>query len=305
MEKYMLAAVDIGSNSARLLIKSINKKLYLGEPVSFYKELFFRMPLRLGMDVFTIGEISAERQEMMIHTMKAFKQLMKSFSVTNYRICATSAMREAKNGKEVVKKVEKETGLCIEIISGEEEASIVYEKNLEGFEHNLDTYAYVDVGGGSTEIILVKDKKMVYQKSFRIGTLRMLNPKNEESDLAVMEEMKSELTKQTEGLDHVDIIGSGGNINKLYKLSPNKSKKTSSFTISTLTTVYESLKPLSVEKRMTIYSLRRERADVIVPAAEIFLSIAGIMKSQRIYVPMLGLADGIIDKLYAKLLEKK
>lgn len=305
MEKYMLAAVDIGSNSARLLIKSINKKLYLGEPVSFYKELFFRMPLRLGMDVFTIGEISAERQEMMIHTMKAFKQLMKSFSVTNYRICATSAMREAKNGKEVVKKVEKETGLCIEIISGEEEASIVYEKNLEGFEHNLDTYAYVDVGGGSTEIILVKDKKMVYQKSFRIGTLRMLNPKNEESDLAVMEEMKSELTKQTEGLDHVDIIGSGGNINKLYKLSPNKSKKTSSFTISTLTTVYEALKPLSVEKRMTIYSLRRERADVIVPAAEIFLSIAGIMKSQRIYVPMLGLADGIIDKLYAKLLEKK
>jgi exopolyphosphatase/guanosine-5'-triphosphate,3'-diphosphate pyrophosphatase len=304
MDKLMIAAVDIGSNAARLLIKSteLNKEDSDGV-VDFYKELFLRIPIRLGEDVFKNGEISDLKLNTLIHMMKSFRQLMRTFSVTDYRVCATSAMREAKNSKQVVKTVEKESGLKIEIISGEEEAEIVYDKRIEGFEDKLKTYAYVDVGGGSTEVVVVNEGKIIFEKSYRIGTLRMLNAESQDACDFAVDEMKTQLGDVCNRFDKVDIIGSGGNINKLYKLAVNKNKHNSSFSIKSLTDVYELLKPLSIADRMNAFSLRRERADVIIPAAEIFLAIAGVMKSQRVYVPMHGLADGIIDSIYESKVE--
>jgi exopolyphosphatase/guanosine-5'-triphosphate,3'-diphosphate pyrophosphatase len=237
----------------------------------------------------------------MVHMMKSFKQMMQTYRVMNYRVCATSAMREAQNSKQVVKTIEKETGLKIEIISGEEEADIIYGKRIEDFEKDLKTYACVDVGGGSTEVIIVNDNSIVYENSFKIGTLRMLNAENKESNDSVIGDMQQTLSMIAHDYDNIDIIGSGGNINKLYKLAANKNKKNSSFSIKSLTEIYSQLKPLRPEERMTTFSLRRERADVIVPAAEIFIAVASVLKSQRIYVPMLGLADGIIDNLYEEI----
>ena len=304
MDKLVIAAVDIGSNAARLLIKSTEIKQEPETPVSFYKELFLRIPLRLGSDVFKTGKISDEKLLIMVHMMKSFKQLMRTYGVSKYRVCATSAMREAKNMKKVVKTVEQETGMKIEVISGEEEANIVYEKRIEGFEKNFDTYAYVDVGGGSTEVIIVSQGQIIYEKSFSVGTLRLLNEESQETNVFAMDEMKTIISGITEKYDSINIIGSGGNINKLYKLATNKDKKNSSFTIKSLTDTYNLLKLLTVEERIKAYSLRRERADVIVPAAEIFMILADAMKSKRIYVPMLGLADGIIDDIYSKLRTK-
>lgn len=304
MNRLVIAAVDIGSNAARLLIKSPEKDQEPGSPVSFYKELFLRIPLRLGSDVFKIGKISDEKLLMMVHMMKSFKQLMRTYGVSKYRVCATSAMREARNMKKVVKTVEQETGMKIDVISGEEEANIVYDKRIEGFEKNLDTYAYVDVGGGSTEVIIVSQGQVIYEKSFKVGTLRLLNEECQEANAFAMDEMKTIITGIAQKYESIDIIGSGGNINKLFKLAANKDKKNSSFTIKSLTDTYNLLKPLTAEERITAYSLRRERADVIVPAAEIFILLATAMKSKRIYVPMLGLADGIIDDLYSKMIAK-
>ena len=295
----MIAAVDIGSNAARLLIKStVLNEEDTCEIVDFYKELFLRIPIRLGDDVFKNGEISVQKLKMLVHMMKSFRQLMRTFDVTDYCVCATSAMREAKNCKQVVKTVEKESGLKIDVISGEEEADIVYDKRLEGFEDKMKTYAYVDVGGGSTEVVIINEGKIIFEHSFRVGTLRMLNTESQEVNDFAIDDMKTQLGVVTKGFESIDIIGSGGNINKLYKLATNKNKRNSSFSIKSLTDVYELLKPLTIADRMSAFSLRRERADVIVPAAEIFLAIASVMKSQRIYVPMLGLADGIIDNLY-------
>lgn len=297
----MLAAIDIGSNAARLLIKSTDADQNTNQHVTYYKELFLRIPLRLGTEVFKIGRVSDEKLCAMVHMMKSFKQMMQTYRVMNYRVCATSAMREAQNSKQVVKTIEKETGLKIEIISGEEEADIIYGKRIEDFEKDLKTYACVDVGGGSTEVIIVNDNSIVYENSFKIGTLRMLNAENKESNDSVIGDMQQTLSMIAHDYDNIDIIGSGGNINKLYKLAANKNKKNSSFSIKSLTEIYSQLKPLRPEERMTTFSLRRERADVIVPAAEIFIAVASVLKSQRIYVPMLGLADGIIDNLYEEI----
>ena len=285
-----LAAIDIGSNAARILIKSVKKT---NNGLRSKKLQFLRIPLRLGMDVFGTGEIGEEREKMLLRTMKVFRQLLILYDVKDYRICATSAFREAKNGDKVLKHVMKETKLQISIISGDEEARTIRD-NYTG-DGNL---LYMDVGGGSTELSLVCDGKLIGSKSFNIGTIRILNECVEPSIWKEMTEAVRELTK---GVENIRIVGSGGNINKLYRLAPKKERTKDTLHIDTLSRIYTRLSALSLEQRMIEYDLRASRADVIVPAAQIFLMVANLVKADTILVPTVGLADGIINELASKL----
>ena len=285
-----LAAIDIGSNAARILIKSVKKT---NNGLRSKKLQFLRIPLRLGMDVFGTGEIGKEREKMLLRTMKVFRQLLILYDVKDYRICATSAFREAKNGDKVLKHVMKETKLQISIISGDEEARTIRD-NYTG-DGNL---LYMDVGGGSTELSLVCDGKLIGSKSFNIGTIRILNECVEPSIWKEMAEAVRELTK---GVENIRIVGSGGNINKLYRLAPKKERTKDTLHIDTLSRIYTRLSALSLEQRMIEYDLRASRADVIVPAAQLFLMVANLVKADTILVPTVGLADGIINELASKL----
>ena len=300
MGKVNYAAIDIGSNAVRLLIKSIDREAVQEKKIK--KVMMLRVPLRLGFDVFSIGELSEKKADKLRRLMKAFRQLMKIYDVDDYRACATSAMRDARNGRTIIKKIEKDTGIRIEIIDGQEEARMIYNNHIECMEDRLGNYMYVDVGGGSTEINLLTNGDLVWSVSYNIGTVRMLSNAVKEGTWQQMEE---ELMKVTEGVAAINIIGSGGNINKLFRLADKKDKKLQRLPVSSLQTVYDVLKPLTPEERVEAFSLKQDRADVIVPAAEIFLKIAEVVHAEYIYVPVIGLSDGIIDNLYAKSLEKE
>ena len=300
MGKVNYAAIDIGSNAVRLLIKSIDREAVQEKKIK--KVMMLRVPLRLGFDVFSIGELSEKKADKLRRLMKAFRQLMKIYDVDDYRACATSAMRDARNGRTIIKKIEKDTGIRIEIIDGQEEARMIYNNHIECMEDRLGNYMYVDVGGGSTEINLLTNGELVWSVSYNIGTVRMLSNAVKEGTWQQMEE---ELMKVTEGVAAINIIGSGGNINKLFRLADKKDKKLQRLPVSSLQTVYDVLKPLTPEERVEAFSLKQDRADVIVPAAEIFLKIAEVVHAEYIYVPVIRLSDGIIDNLYAKSLEKE
>lgn len=300
MGKVNYAAIDIGSNAVRLLIKSIDREAVQEKKIK--KVMMLRVPLRLGFDVFSIGELSEKKADKLRRLMKAFRQLMKIYDVDDYRACATSAMRDARNGRTIIKKIEKDTGIRIEIIDGQEEARMIYNNHIECMEDRLGNYMYVDVGGGSTEINLLTNGELVWSVSYNIGTVRMLSNAVKEGTWQQMEEG---LMKVTEGVAAINIIGSGGNINKLFRLADKKDKKLQRLPVSSLQTVYDVLKPLTPEERVEAFSLKQDRADVIVPAAEIFLKIAEVVHAEYIYVPVIGLSDGIIDNLYAKSLEKE
>lgn len=300
MGKVNYAAIDIGSNAVRLLIKSIDREAVQEKKIK--KVMMLRVPLRLGFDVFSIGELSEKKADKLRRLMKAFRQLMKIYDVDDYRACATSAMRDARNGRTIIKKIEKDTGIRIEIIDGQEEARMIYNNHIECMEDRLGNYMYVDVGGGSTEINLLTNGELVWSVSYNIGTVRMLSNAVKEGTWQQMEE---ELMKVTEGVAAINIIGSGGNINKLFRLADKKDKKLQRLPVSSLQTVYDVLKPLTPEERVEAFSLKQDRVDVIVPAAEIFLKIAEVVHAEYIYVPVIGLSDGIIDNLYAKSLEKE
>ena len=300
MGKVNYAAIDIGSNAVRLLVKSIDREAV--QEKKFKKVMMLRVPLRLGFDVFSIGELSEKKVDKLRRLMKAFRQLMKIYDVDDYRACATSAMRDARNGRTIIKKIEKDTGIRIEIIDGQEEARMIYNNHIECMEDRQGNYMYVDVGGGSTEINLLTNGELVWSVSYNIGTVRMLSNAVKEGTWQQMEE---ELMKVTEGVAAINIIGSGGNINKLFRLADKKDKKLQRLPVSSLQTVYDVLKPLTPEERVEAFSLKQDRADVIVPAAEIFLKIAEVVHAEYIYVPVIGLSDGIIDNLYAKSLEKE
>ena len=300
MGKVNYAAIDIGSNAVRLLIKSIDREAVQEKKIK--KVMMLRVPLRLGFDVFSIGELSEKKADKLRRLMKAFRQLMKIYDVDDYRACATSAMRDARNGRTIIKKIEKDTGIRIEIIDGQEEARMIYNNHIECMEDRLGNYMYVDVGGGSTEINLLTNGELVWSVSYNIGTVRMLSNAVKEGTWQQMEE---ELMKVTEGVAAINIIGSGGNINKLFRLADKKDKKLQRLPVSSLQTVYDVLKPLTPEERVEAFSLKQDRADVIVPAAEIFLKIAEVVHAEYIYVPVIVLSDGIIDNLYAKSLEKE
>lgn len=289
------AAIDIGSNAVRLLIKRVNEKENLTSK-RLTKTLLLRVPLRLGFDVFSLGTVSDVKAMKLQRLMKAFRHLMKIYEVTDYRACATSAMRDASNGTSIIKKIKKDTGIRIEVINGEEEARIIYNNHMECLEDRTGNYIYVDVGGGSTEINFLINGELVQSLSYNIGTVRILSGAAKEE---TWQQMKDDLARLTADFTDINIIGSGGNINKLYRLAEKKDKKKQRISIEQLQKLYDEMQPLSPEQRMEEYGLKVDRADVIVPAAQIFLTIAEIVKASYVHVPIIGLADGIIDCLYA------
>ncbi len=293
VKRTAYAAIDIGSNAVRLLIKELED---CGEP-HFNKVLLLRVPLRLGFDVFAQGRISDRREKDIVRLMKCYRHLMKIYQVKAYRACATSAMRDAANGPHIIREVEKKTGIKIEIIDGQEEARMIYNNHIENMKDRRGNFMYVDVGGGSTEINLLADGELVCSRSYNIGTVRMLNNAVEESEKSRIRRDMKDLAVSYPG---INIIGSGGNINKLFKLVKGRDRRYPRMTVASLRELHDELKGMSVEERMEAYALKPDRADVIVPAGDIFLTVAELTGAQYIYVPVIGLADGIIDGLYAR-----
>jgi len=289
IKKY--AAIDIGSNAVRLLISNIIEEE--GKPVRFKKSSLVRVPIRLGGDVFLEGKITEPNLQRMKDTMLAFSLLMKSHRVVKYKACATSAMREATNGKELTELVEKDCGVKIDIIDGEEEAAIIAATDLHEYIDVNKNYLYVDVGGGSTEFSIFHAAKKVASKSFKIGTVRLLNDIVKKD---TWNEAERWIKENTNDYDLVEIIGSGGNINKIFKISRKAVGKP--LTYFYLTTYFNKLKSYSYEERITELDLNQDRADVIIPALRIYLSAMKWSKAKHIYVPKIGLSDGIIKSLY-------
>ncbi|WP_339844820.1 exopolyphosphatase [uncultured Dokdonia sp.] len=289
IKKY--AAIDIGSNAIRLLIANIIEQE--NGPTLFRKNALVRVPIRLGEDVFINGEISAKNQERMEDAMKAFRLLMNAHQVLEYRACATSAMRDARNGFAFAKALKKKTNITIDIIDGEEEAKIIAATDLNSFIKEDRTYIYVDVGGGSTEITIYHMGNMIASRSFKIGTVRLLNDLVSQEDWDIMQKW---IALKCSNYDHIDLIGSGGNINKVFKLSAKKPGKTLSYLF--LTQLYKELQNMSYDERIIKLELNPDRADVIIPALRIYLQAMKSSKAKQIIVPKIGLADGIIKSLY-------
>lgn len=286
-----LAAIDIGSNAARLLIAEVIKTKE-GKP-QFNKLNLIRVPLRLGFDVFDNGEISKPKRGMILQTMKAYGHLMKAYEVQFIKACATSAMRDAANSNDIIRKVKLETGIEIKVISGDEEASIIYENHIA---ENLDkehSYLYIDVGGGSTELTFFSEGKLKYKESFNIGTIRLLKGQVEEKN---WDEMKEHLKRNTKSSLPMIAIGSGGNINKIFSISKKKEGKP--LPLDLLKDYYKELSAVTLEERIRVYKLREDRADVIVPALQIYINVMRWTDIEEIYVPKIGLADGLIQSLY-------
>ncbi|MBL0152732.1 MAG: exopolyphosphatase [Chitinophagaceae bacterium] len=289
-----LAAIDIGSNAARLLITDV-----MAGPqgtAEFIKVVLVRVPLRLGFDVFDKGEISPVRAEKVIKTIKAYKLLLDVYDVKHLRACATSAMRDAVNAPEIIKKVKAETGIQIEVISGQDEASFIYENHVAENMATEESYLYIDVGGGSTELTFFSDNKLIFKESFNIGTIRLL--KNQVNE-AAWDEMKECIRSKTKGHHHVTAIGSGGNINKIFSISKRKDGKP--LNLELLRDYYKEFSTLSLAQRISLYKLREDRADVIVPALLIYINVMRWADAQEIFVPKIGLADGLVHTLYEEL----
>lgn len=285
------AAIDIGSNAVRLLISNIIEQD--GQPVKFKKSSLVRVPIRLGSDVFINGEISEENQKRMLDTMTAFYLLMKSHKVLKYKACATSAMREASNGRQVAELIANKSNIHIDIIDGEEEAAIIAATDLHQFIEEDRTYLYVDVGGGSTEFTVIHHSAIMASRSFKIGTVRLLNDMVKRETWSQLEEW---IKANTAYYDKVEVIGSGGNINKIFKISGKALGKP--LTYFYLTTYYNKLQSYSYEERITELELNQDRADVIIPATRIYLSAMKWSGAKDIYVPKIGLSDGIIKSVY-------
>lgn len=285
------AAIDIGSNAMRLLIANVIEEK--DKETQFSKSSLVRVPIRLGQDAFTVGEITEENIERMVDAMKAFKLLMKVHKVEKYMACATSAMREAYNGKEVVELIKKKADIKIEIIDGKKEAAIIASTDLHYLLKTDQTYLYVDVGGGSTEFSLFSNSKMVISKSFKVGTVRLLN--DMVNDI-VWQEIEKWIKLNTQEYDMITLIGSGGNINKLFKMSGKQQEKPLSYIY--LNSQYVTLNSLSYEQRISELGLNPDRADVIIPALRVYLNAMKWSGARSIYVPKIGLSDGIIKALY-------
>ncbi len=289
IKKY--AAIDIGSNAMRLLITNIIEQK--DGAVQFNKSALIRVPIRLGQDAFTVGEISEENIDRMIDAMKAFKLLMKVYKVERYMACATSAMREAYNGKEVTEIIKKKADIKIDIIDGKKEAAIIASSDLHQFIKTNENYLYVDVGGGSTEFSLFSNGKMIVSKSFKNGTVRLLNNMVNE---VVWQEIEKWIKINTEGLENIIMIGSGGNINKTFKLSGKMQDKP--LTYKYLKSQFDYFNSLTYEQRIGELGLNTDRADVIIPALTIYLSAMKWSSANHIYVPKIGLSDGIVKAMY-------
>ena len=289
IKKY--AAIDIGSNAMRLLVTNIVEQK--GQPTQFNKSSLVRVPIRLGQDAFTVGEISEENIQRMIDAMKAFSLLMKVHKVEKYKACATSAMREAYNGNDIVALIKKKTDIKIDIIDGRKEAAIISSSDLKQFLNSDKTYLYVDVGGGSTEFSIFSEGKIITSKSFKNGTVRLLN--NMVSEI-VWVEIEKWIKNAVEPYDEITLIGSGGNINKLFKLSEKHQSKPLSYVY--LSAQFQKLSTMTYEQRITDLGLNPDRADVIIPATRIYLNAMKWSGARQIYVPKIGLSDGIVKAMY-------
>ena len=289
-----LAAIDIGTNACRLLITEVVQSE--NEKPVFNKLNLIRVPLRLGFDVFETGEISRVKNEMILQTMKAYAHLMKAYGVQKSIAVATSAMRDARNRDEIVRNIFLETGISIKVITGDFEASLIYENHIA---ENLSTnsnYLYIDVGGGSTELTFFANNELVFKKSFNLGTIRLLKNTADEN---VWQDIKESIRQKIKGQQNIIAIGTGGNINKVFSMSKKKEGK--SLSAELLKDYYREFSACTLEERIKIYNLREDRADVIVPALLIYIQIMKWADISEILVPKIGLADGLIQHLYAEL----
>jgi exopolyphosphatase/guanosine-5'-triphosphate,3'-diphosphate pyrophosphatase len=292
-----LAAIDIGSNAARLLISDV--AINNNKP-EFNKLNLIRVPLRLGFDVFEKKEISSEKTEMLINTLQAFKYMTDAYNVKYLKVAATSAMRDASNTEDILERVRRETGIVIEVISGGDEASFIYENHIAEELDKEHSYLYIDVGGGSTELTFFAETKLIFKESFNIGTIRLLKGQVEEKQWS---DMKDFIKKETKGHgDALIAIGSGGNINKVFSLSKRKDGKP--LTLELLKDYHKELSSFPVKERMRLFNLKEDRADVIVPALQIYINVMRWASTEEIYVPKIGLADGLIQHLYEELIRK-
>jgi len=289
IHKY--AAIDIGSNAMRLLITNVLEQD--GHAPQFHKSELIRVPIRLGQDAFTHGEITAESRLRMVAAMQAFKLLMQVYRVSRYKACATSAMREAYNGWEVVDEVRQQAGIQIDIIDGKTEAAIIAHSGLSQYVSNDDNCLFVDVGGGSTEFSLFIDGQLTASRSFKNGTVRLLNQMVPDS---VWDDMQQWLEQHTSGLDSLQMVGSGGNINRLFKMSGIPQERPLGYMY--IHAQYEHLSQLSYEQRIAELGLNPDRADVIIPAIRIYLHAMKWSHTQHLYVPKIGLSDGMVKAMY-------
>lgn len=289
-----LAAIDIGSNAARLLITEVT--IDVKDNAVFNKLNLFRVPLRLGFDVFETGMISKQKTGMLLQTMKAFKHLMNAYEIKHVRACATSAMRDAMNAPDIVRKVKLETDIAIEVISGDMEAGLVFENHIAETLDKEHSYMYIDVGGGSTELSFFSNGQLNFKESFNIGTIRLLQNQVHDKTWEVMKEIIKTVTK---GQKEVMAIGSGGNINKIFSMSKRKEGKP--LTLDLLRDYHKELSSVDLETRMKLYNLRPDRADVILPALLIYINAMRWAGASEMYVPKIGLADGLIRHLWEEL----
>lgn len=292
MKNGYYAGIDVGTNAGRLVIKDVyqNQK---GQIVSARIQEI-RIPLRLGADVFSTGSISFRKEEQLIDTMRAFRSLMNIYGVIDYRAYATSAMREATNGSDIIWRIRKETGIDMQIVSGEKEAQTIT-SIISDIHCGEGVYLSVDVGGGSTEISLIKDGKPVESTSFAIGTLRILAKKDK---FETWGKLKDLLNEYHDKYGELNIIGTGGNINRYWKMSEHETKKgVNILHTDELKALYNELSGMTVDERRQKYKLKPDRADVIVPAGKIYLTAAKIMGAKYFIVPLIGLGDGIVDEL--------
>jgi exopolyphosphatase/guanosine-5'-triphosphate,3'-diphosphate pyrophosphatase len=287
----IFAAVDIGSNAMRLLFC---RAYDLGGKPHFSKEELIRLPIRLGEDVFLNGKISDKKAEKLITAMRGFHELIKVYEVDAFRAVATSAMRDASNSTEIIERIKNETGLVVEIIDGKLEAQLVFSNHIEEMLNPKHAYLYIDVGGGSTELTLYHNQKVIAAKSFNIGTVRMLLNKVEKDE---WENMKEWIKKNTFGIQPLHAIGSGGNINKIFKMTKKENKNLS---YSKLKGIHDMLNSYTLEERIDVLGLKPDRADVIVHASKIFTTIMKTADIEDIFVPQIGLSDGIVHDLYDK-----
>jgi exopolyphosphatase/guanosine-5'-triphosphate,3'-diphosphate pyrophosphatase len=286
------AAIDIGSNAVRLLLCNVYDDN--NEPV-FKKAELVRMPIRLGEDAFRYRRISEDKIAQLAKTMRAFKLLIEVFGAVDYRACATSAMREAENRKEVIQAVKEQSGIEIEVVDGKMEAQIIYSNHIAEHLAHDQSYLYIDVGGGSTELTLFADNHIIASQSFNVGTIRLLQ---EQVSKETWSYFKDWVRDKTRDYQPLTAIGSGGNINKIFKMADRKENKP--LTIDRIREIYDYLRLHSVEERITRLGLNPDRADVIVPAARIFLTVMKTAGIDRIIVPQIGLSDGIVHLLYEK-----
>lgn len=292
LSKY--AAIDIGSNAVRLLVSNVIERK--NKPTLFTKNAIIRVPIRLGQDTFTHGSIGMPNQQRLIHAMHSFKMLMEVHGVSHYMACATSALREAKNGRELIDRIHKETEVTVELIDGKREAKIIAMTDLYEVMKPHKSYLFIDVGGGSTELTIMQQGKTIASKSFKIGTVRLLSNMVKDSEL---ENYKNWIEKNTNSIDEISAVGSGGTINKVFKMIGKKIGKPISYML--LSEQYQFLKNRTQKELLIDLRLNPDRADVIVPAVQIYLLAMKYSRANKIFVPKVGLADGMVKLLYQEL----